>query len=130
MRTVLLAASVAAALAVPASAGPLDRCNAYADAPTAPHSFGAWASGGFACDAARPALSVTVCLEVLEAGSTAWEPVACESASASDVAGVSAQAYGCRWGVTLVRSVATGFASTGESGRAESLPVPFYCTPL
>jgi hypothetical protein len=113
-----------------ASAGPLDACNAYAEVPEAPHTFGTRAAGGFACDGPRPALSVTVCLEVLGEGSVVWEPVACETAGATDASEVSAVAEGCRWGVTLVRSVATGTASTGESGRAESVPVPFYCSPL
>ena len=127
MRPYALAVALLAGAAAPATAihGP---CRASAEPPTAQHAFGAEASGSFRCDTARPLLSVEVCLEVL--AETGWEPVACETGEAVDAAEVSATAYGCRYGLYLIRSTARGVASTGERGYAASLPDAYLCTPL
>jgi hypothetical protein len=126
-----LVAALLAAAAVPSSAV-ASGCVATAETPTAQHSFGADASGSFGCDTARPSLSVEVCLEVLEVldGSGGWVAIACDTASASNATDVSATAYGCRYGVSVIRSTARGTASTGESAYAESVPTVYYCTPL
>ena len=123
-----LAAALLAALAVPSSAAVGPACAATASTPTSQHAFGAEAAGSFGCDSARASLSVEVCLEVLDV--SGWTAVACGAGEASNVTNVSATAYGCRYGATLIRSTARGAASTGESGYAASVPTAYYCTPL
>jgi hypothetical protein len=130
-RRALVALATAAALAAPAApadAALLHRCRAIAALPTAQHAFGATASGEFGCDGPRATLTVEVCLEVL--WTNAWEPIACGTGEATDAASVYAEAYGCWWGLYLIRSTARGTSSDGEAGWAASPPVAYFCTPL
>ena len=126
---IALLAAVLAGSAVPANAELLAPCRAVAEPPEAPHSFGTFANGSFHCDTARESLWVEVCLEIFDESAT-WHPIACETGGASNATEATASAYGCTWGLYLYRSTARGGASTGETGYATSVPVPFFCTPL
>jgi hypothetical protein len=122
-------AATAALLAVPADAAlPSLRCRATAETPYWEHSFGAVATGAFACDGTRPLLGVEVCLESLL--TTGWTTVECGTGELAGVAAVSPEAQGCHYGAWLIRTVARGWSSEGETGWATSVPVPYLCTPL
>jgi hypothetical protein len=131
-RAVVAAVLLGAAVSAPAAATPpplpLPRCQASAETPS-PRTFYTEATGSFTCDSARALVSVEVCLESFAEG-LGWETTSCDSSSVTNAASVSATARGCRFGVTLVRSVATGWSSDGETATATSAPVPFYCSPL
>jgi hypothetical protein len=130
-RTTVLVTCLLAALApVPARADLLpDGCHAYAALPEAPHSFYTEARGGFACDQPTADLSVTVCLEVLDGAG--WTAISCgDGYDPGPATFVKASATGCWWGIFLYRSTAVGRAGDGRTGRASSLPVLYFCTPL
>ena len=128
--TLLVTCLLAAVLApVPAHADLLDGCYAYAAPPEAPHSFYTEARGGFACDRPTTDLSVTVCLEVLDG--VGWTAISCgDGFDPGPATFVEAFATGCWWGIYLYRSTAVGSAGDGRTGRASSLPVLYFCTPL
>lgn len=131
MRTVtgrLTAAALAAVTMLPATADAAPGCLATAQRPTWQHNFGATAAGSYTCDSPRALLGIEVCLESL--GETGWAAVTCETAEVGGVASLSAEAYGCRNGLWLIRTVTTGWSGAGDAGRAVSVPVPYFCTEL
>ena len=128
-RRLLLAAACALAAAVPAAPANAAGCVATAHLPTWRHNFGAIASGSYDCDGVRSWLTVEVCLEVLTENAM-WENASCDSGTVTNAASVFGETQGCRYGVYAIRSVATGWSSSGESHSSASLPVPYFCTPL
>ncbi|HWL34715.1 MAG TPA: hypothetical protein VNQ77_00850 [Frankiaceae bacterium] len=124
----LLAVAMSAAALLPTTAEAAPGCVATAQRPTWQHNFGATAAGSYTCDSPRALLGIEVCLESL--GQTGFAAVMCETVEAGGVASLSAEAYGCRNGLWLIRTVTTGWSSAGDAGRAVSAPVPYFCTEL
>lgn len=121
----VLATLALATLPMPASAA---GCTATAEAPSAPSYYLVEARGAFSCDDRQSWIEVEVCLEAL--GTVAWEQVSCDTAYATDAKTVEGLTWGCRDGLHVLRTTASGRSGSGQAGWAASLPVAFYCSPI
>lgn len=128
----LLAAAAAVTCAVlPGTAQALPvsgACTAKAYQPTWESTYYATGRGSMTCTAFRSWVSVEVCLEVL--AENGWEGVGCGTGIEYNADAAWAEAYGCKFGTYLTRTIAVGWSSAGERADAASLPVVGYCTPI